>query len=798
MPLTAADIKFFGASKALDTADGGGPRTGTALQTGLANTTFSPVTAADRISGRLNVRKLYAGPLSDASDALLSASVVIDELASTADVEAAVWAFGSETTTRADAVTALRTGTAAAYGVLAVNTETAAGAGVVSVERTSVALAPRKKTLATSAGSAGMSAYIYFPTGQTRTFQLSANALTPDQYRIHDDAILMLSSASVLPGSLGGTVNGAPVPSGFEINYQTGSRNGVYSIPAPAMTYELAVWAKAPLERTRYVTTAVDVAPTLVVAVPVGTLPGSESVRIGSYVHRSEIGGTAMPWCSSVKGVPIPIADAFDSSPYSVVIDRINGTVTVLSSSGFTTGTVLDVFYSSSTATAVPFGNVSNSGTLVAGQVTISLASGHGLDSAVFRVGGIFYEIFEGTVRASGGGVAGSYIASTGVLTLPGKTGTIDFWAAASSSREVLVSSVEIEAPASLTPSTLQVSGTTAAAAVLTGTANGGGVLSGGLTGQYAALSGRLSAQFPTPVKWNSIQYSGALVTETLLPSAPGAISATSVQAVRPDDICTLWHETANAPQTASVGVALSAGRTGLHEIAVIDSAGVELVRVLADGPPSALGTADLVAGIFTPSTVAGWAQPVTLRHRIAYHTAVDAVSTSTVTLRTVAPRTFPSGSFLSPHLPLGDLGARVAIAFSQQAWTLQWSSTLIGNPTNEMYVGTPTVTNDGAETDRYVAVWSDAENYVLYSERRGRIGAGTKAADYAPLNANTGEPLVTLLAASWAANILVGSAYRFDVVSSFPGYWALRNTSPGPGTGAGTIAFALQGGVGG
>jgi hypothetical protein len=269
---------------------------------------------------------------------------------------------------------------------------------------------------------------------------------------------------------------------------------------------------------------------------------------------------------------------------------------------------------------------------------------------------------------------------------------------------------------------------------------------------------------------------------------------------IYPGDIVTLWHETATSPATVTAGTALNVGRTDLDQLAVVDANGAEVARFLLNGPtPTPTGgamTANLAAGTVTISSITGIAQPLTVRHRITHRAVAGALDGATVPLSVPTTREFPAGSMLSSHMPLGDVQARASNVFAQQAWTRVFSDTLIGNPTTLMYAGLPGVTNAGAEEDRYAVVFTDVDEYVVYSEALGRIGSGTTAADYSPLNPATGAPLFTLLAGSWSPSILVGSVLRFNTAAASPAVWALRCTVPSTASGTTGAAWRLLGSV--
>lgn len=265
-------------------------------------------------------------------------------------------------------------------------------------------------------------------------------------------------------------------------------------------------------------------------------------------------------------------------------------------------------------------------------------------------------------------------------------------------------------------------------------------------------------------------------------------------------DAVTLSDERAATPATAVAGTPISVGRTNLDQLAVVGADGKEIARFLAGGPTpaptSGALTCDLAAGTVTPSSVAGWSQPVTVRHRISHTATVVDVDGPQITLSAALPQEFPAGSQLSSHVPLGDMQARVPLAFAQQAWTRVFSDSLIGNPVTLPYGGTPAVTNQGAESDRWAIVFTAGNAFDCYSEALGLIASGNTTANFAPVNPATGAPFFTLLAASWVPGILVGSVYRFNTEGACSSVWVSRCTVPGTASGATKAALRLRGSV--
>lgn len=271
---------------------------------------------------------------------------------------------------------------------------------------------------------------------------------------------------------------------------------------------------------------------------------------------------------------------------------------------------------------------------------------------------------------------------------------------------------------------------------------------------------------------------------------APAAVSG---------DLATLWHEAETTPATQANSDVINVGRTNVSQLAVVDANGDEIGRALSDGPAlSGVGfTVDLAAGTVTCTDVSGWAQPVSVRHRIEERVRLQEVQGGAVTLAAPLARAFGSGSYITTEAPLGDLQVVTGAGFFQQAWTRTWSDSVIGTPVGALYVGDIGLEADGAETDRFAVVFSTATQYVLHSERWGVIGSGNIGTDYTPLNPATGAPLLTLYAANWVtAGISLGNVFRFNTVGAYRPLWVLRCVDPGSSSGNSAAMLILRGSV--
>lgn len=270
--------------------------------------------------------------------------------------------------------------------------------------------------------------------------------------------------------------------------------------------------------------------------------------------------------------------------------------------------------------------------------------------------------------------------------------------------------------------------------------------------------------------------------------------------AVATGDLATLYHEDETTPASQVNTDVINVGRTNLAQMALVDANGDEIGRVLADGVvPSGVGfTVDLAAGTLTCVDVSGWAQPVSVRHRIEERVSIADAKGPAITLGAGLARAFPSGSYLTTELPLGDLQPTVGTRFSQQAWTRVWSDSLIGAAVGNLYPGEIGLQADGAENDRFACVFTSATQYTLHSERWGVVGSGNVGSDYIPLNPQTGQPLLTLYAAGWApGSIALGNVFRFNVRGAYGSdVWAVQSIAPGTGTAGSSAMLVMRGSI--
>lgn len=80
MPILETDIKLIASERLNDDADGGGFMTGTVVPDGVENNLFPDIADADRVYGRVQLRKCYVSVASADADTYLGAHTILDDL----------------------------------------------------------------------------------------------------------------------------------------------------------------------------------------------------------------------------------------------------------------------------------------------------------------------------------------------------------------------------------------------------------------------------------------------------------------------------------------------------------------------------------------------------------------------------------------------------------------------------------------------------------------------------------------------------------------------------------------------
>lgn len=100
MAINQTDVKLLKSQRLTDEDDGGGRATGEAVIDGQVNNLFPDISRLDRTTGRINLRKGFAGVLTDNADAYLGAHAIVTESPADPRVSVLLFNTGSQTDER--------------------------------------------------------------------------------------------------------------------------------------------------------------------------------------------------------------------------------------------------------------------------------------------------------------------------------------------------------------------------------------------------------------------------------------------------------------------------------------------------------------------------------------------------------------------------------------------------------------------------------------------------------------------------------------------------------------------------
>lgn len=281
-------------------------------------------------------------------------------------------------------------------------------------------------------------------------------------------------------------------------------------------------------------------------------------------------------------------------------------------------------------------------------------------------------------------------------------------------------------------------------------------------------------------LRYNATGYSYLPLDPDILGLDPVRLPADGrVPIFRPGYVAVLGHTGTVAAATYSNGNTVNCGRTRLSRVRLID----------ADGDVIDTGyTVNLDTGIVSIVNVSGWAQPVTVEHRIEDTMLVSrAQITGQISFTRPSTHVYPvPGSYLSSALVAGDVQARVQPAFDQQTWTNVWSDSVIGSPATGTFNDTLhpiTTSNLGALTERWAVRFTNTTAFEVFGEHVGVIATGNTGTDCAPLNPQTSAPYFSIPSAGWGGGWSTGNVVRFNTVGAEVPLWIARTILQGPET---------------
>lgn len=306
----------------------------------------------------------------------------------------------------------------------------------------------------------------------------------------------------------------------------------------------------------------------------------------------------------------------------------------------------------------------------------------------------------------------------------------------------------------------------------------------------------------PWPIDPASLRYNA--VSSFYLPVDPEILGLDPVRLpqdgrvpiYRKGRVVVIGHNAQLAPDTYANGDTIDCGRVRLSHVWLIDAHGALITSGFTADED------DLDAGVIHVTSVAGWAQPVTVEHRIQdMALCTDVQIDGTISLNIPLSHAYPAGSVASSALLFGTTYARVATLFDQQSWDgVTWADSVTGSAATATYNDTANpvlVSNAGALSDRFaLRIKSGGTTFDFLSEHMGTLGDGAINADFAPINPiKPGVPLLQLAAAGWGGGWTAGNVLFIRAVAAMQSMAVIRTVQPGTPAGIDYSFDLLTGG---
>lgn len=284
----------------------------------------------------------------------------------------------------------------------------------------------------------------------------------------------------------------------------------------------------------------------------------------------------------------------------------------------------------------------------------------------------------------------------------------------------------------------------------------------------------------PDTIRYNAVAYSYLPLDADVLGIDPVRLPSDGrVPIFRPGDVVMVMHPADTAPQTVTNGGTINCGRTRIGWVRVFDATGAS--------KPAGY-TLDRATGIVTFTDVSGMTMPVTVRHTVGdLRQITDAQITGQLTLARPLTHNYPANeSIVASCLIHGDRRARVSAVWDQATWNGTWSDSLVGSEataTLDVIAHPIEVTNEGAETERWLLRWTSTTNVELIGQRRGLVYSGPFTADIAPVNPRTrdenglnGVPYLRIPVAANGGGWSAGNVVRINTVGALADIWIARS----------------------
>ncbi len=292
----------------------------------------------------------------------------------------------------------------------------------------------------------------------------------------------------------------------------------------------------------------------------------------------------------------------------------------------------------------------------------------------------------------------------------------------------------------------------------------------------------------PDTLRYNAIAYTYLPMDANILGVDPVRLPSDGrVPIFRRGDTVMVLHQAQTAPITPTL---VSDGEETWYE-ASIGRSRIAWARVTdANGAPVTEGYSfDRAAGKLKWATLDGLATPVSVTHAVSdLRLVTDVQISGWIEVSRPLTHAYPAGeSLLSSCLVIGDRRARVSAVWDQNTWTPgDWSDAYTGTPATATLntIAHPVqVTNEGAETERWLLRWTTTTNVELIGEHVGLVYSGPFTSDIAPINPATrtpdgsgGVPYLVIPVAANGGGWSSGNVVRINTVAARADFWVAQS----------------------
>lgn len=278
---------------------------------------------------------------------------------------------------------------------------------------------------------------------------------------------------------------------------------------------------------------------------------------------------------------------------------------------------------------------------------------------------------------------------------------------------------------------------------------------------------------------YDAVAYSYLPLDPTILGLDPVRLPSDGrVPVFKKGEVAVVHYTHTVAAATYANGNTVDLAQTRISTLTINDNAGVEITTGFA---------ANLDTGHVSITSIAGWAQPVTMTWRIEDAALVtDAQLSGRIALSRPLSHAYPVGSYVSSAFLIGDMQASVATLFEQATWTSVWQDTPLGSPILAAYDQInhpPVVTNAAAVTESWALIFTSSTVFSIVGEHLGVVGTGSTGTDCAPLNPSTGTPYFTLVSTGFGIGWAAGNVIRIDTIGALEPLWLARVVQQGDNT---------------